>query len=120
MGYTYGLLNGIALNVKSCTESRPQKRLKQVMGSSLSQISIIGMGDKQWELDLSCLVLGTTSANLDTNRAAIQALRDCGTYAFVDGLHDGTYIIVPESLIFSDTGENANTSYKFTVKLVQE
>ena len=120
MGYETAILNSVPLFVRSCTPIRTQKKFKQIMGKSMSQVSIIGIDDNQWELSLSCVVLGTTQSNLDTNRTSIQALDSCSPYAFVDGLHNGTYYVVPESIIFTDVGGESNSSYRFTIKLVQE
>ena len=120
ISYTEVTYGGKVLYVDSVTPVKTQKTVKQVIGKSLAQINILGMDGYQWELDINGLVFGTTSANLDTNRLALEALDDADIHTYVDGLHNGTYLTVPKSLRFEDTGEKVHTHLRYTVKLVQQ
>ncbi len=112
--------NSVNLTLTSITPIKRQKTRKVVIGKSLTQVNIIGLGAQQWELNVSGNVVGTTSANLSTNRAAIEALDSVTPYAYVDNIHNGTYIMIPGSLSFSDTADKVNSFYTYTFKLVQE
>ena len=113
-------LGGISLKVLTLNPQQTQKTRKQVIGKSLIINDVIGLEDQQWELSGSGVVLGTTTNNLSTNRAAIEALDDAATHALVDGIHDGTYYVVPGSVQFGDSGERGNISYTYTFKLIEE
>jgi len=112
--------NGTYLKITSITPVRKQKTRKVILGKSLAQANIIGLNAQQWELMINGVVVGTTSANLSTNRAAIEALDDVTPHAFVDGIHNGTYILTPESLNFKDEGEQVRGHYTYSFKLVEE
>jgi len=118
--YSTVTFNGVTLKIKSMTPVRNQKKVKQIVGKTLSQLSIIGLAGQQWELNMDGMVFGTTSANLGTNRAAIEALDNTTAYAFVDGIHNGTFIMLPGSLQFKDSGDNAGTHYTYSFKLVEK
>jgi len=109
---------GKVLNVTSVTPVKTQKTTKQKIGKSVAQIRIIGLNTQQWELSVSGYILGTTSANKDTNRSNLEALDDADAHAWVDGLHNGTYIVT--NLKFDDTGETVHTHYAYSFKLVEE
>jgi len=113
-------LNSVDLKITSLTPTKSQKTIKQIIGKTLSELKVVGLAGQQWELSLSGICLGTTSANLSTNRAAIEALDSVTAYAYVDGIHDGTYIMEPGTLKFNDVGDDANKSYTFAFKLVEE
>jgi len=122
MGYSnYIIFGGVVLHVKNCVPFTRQKKYKQVMGKSLAQVDIIGLDDQQTELSITGDIYGTTQTNLDTNRASIQALDVASAFVLVDGLHDGTYYIVPSSLKFQDNAnEDAGMKYSFSMQLVEE
>ena len=113
--------NSITLKIVSCSPIKRQKTKKSVVGKTLIQARVIGMNDQQWELNMSGLVLGTTAANLATNRANIEALDSAASYAYVDGIHDGNYYVSPGTLIFEDNQESAGTQqlYRYSITLVQ-
>ena len=114
--------NSLTLNITTCVPTKKQKTKKSVVGKTLVQARIIGMNDQQWELQLSGIVLGTTAANLATNRANIEASDDAMVHAYVDAIHDGNFFISPGTLIFEDNEENAGTQqlYRYNMTLVQE
>ena len=113
---TYG---GVNLNVTSVSPTKSQKTIKQVVGKTLTEVRVLGVGGQQWRLQLSGIVFGTTQANLNTNRSAIEALDDAQPHTYVDGLHDGTYYVETGSMGFEDSGENSFSHYKYTMTLVE-
>jgi hypothetical protein len=114
---TYG---GISLKITSITPVKQQKTRKSVIGKTLVETPIIGMGAQQWSLKIAGSITGTTQANLGTNRAAIEALDDVDEHAYVDGIHDGNYYLVPGSLTFEDVSDNAGMYYKYNMSLIEK
>jgi len=112
--------NGVRLMVKSLTPIRRQKTVKQIMGKSLSQSTVLGITDQQWTLQINGVIIGTTSQNISDNRTAIEALDSDTPYAYVDGIHNGTYIMTPGTLAIRDSGENVESLYPYTVTLVEQ
>ena len=112
--------NSVNLHVQNITTSKQQKTRKVIVGKTLTQVNIIGLNDTQWMLDITGLVTGTTESNLSTNRAAIEGLDDTTAYSYVDGIHDGTFIIKPGSLQFNDGGARGNMSYIYNMTLIEE
>lgn len=114
------VFGGKNLKVLSISPTKTQKTIKQVIGKSLAQTRVIGLNDQQWKLEVSGHVLGTTTANLSTNRADLEGLDVASTFAYTDGIHDGTYYIVPGSLRFDDSGEDAYSKYNFSMTLLED
>ena len=112
--------NGIVLFVTSVTPTKTQKTIKQQIGKSIAEIRILGLNTQQWELNVSGMVVGTTSENLDNNRYNIEQLDSASPYAWVDGMHNGTYILQPGSLRFDDAGEKAHSYYTYQFNIVQQ
>ena len=114
------LYNSVVLNVTNISGKKATKTIKQKLGKDLVEMKVVGMGKQQWELNISGIVMGTTSTNLDTNRSNLVALDCASAYAYVDGLHNGTYIVRPGSLNFEDSGETSHGHVKYTMSLVQQ
>ena len=112
-------LGGVTLNIDSVTPTKTQKTRKSVIGKTLIETKIIGMGAQQWNLQLHGYVTGATIAIVGTNRAALEALDDCTSHVYVDGIHDGTYYVVPGSLSFEDTGEQVGTHFTYSINIVE-
>lgn len=120
MSYSVPTLDNIPLYIRSLTPVKTQKTIKQVVGKSLSELRVVGVSGQQWEIEVEGMILGTTAANLDTNRTNLEALDDTGVHAFVDGLHDGNYYIRSGSLKFEDSGENIPNAYYYSFSMVEE
>jgi len=122
VGYSDITFGGVSLNITQIRPVHVQKRKKNVIGKSLVQSQIIGLSDKQWEISLTGYIVGENKTDLYNKRSAIEILDDTSTHSYVDGIHDGTYYIVPGSLIFNDTEETAGTNMylTYTMKLVEE
>jgi hypothetical protein len=112
-------LDGTTLNILSATPVRRQKTRKSVIGMTLTEVSIIGLNAQQWEIKLNGIITGTSDADLSSKRAVIEAFDDVATHAYVDGIHDGTYYVQPNSLSFEDTGDYGNMSFRYSLTLVE-
>jgi len=113
------IFNSVTLQVTNITPTKKQKTRKTIVGKTLVQVKVIGMGAQQWELTVDGIVTGTTSDNLSTNRAAIEALDDCASHSYVDGIHDGNFYLIPGSLTFKDSNDRGNKSYTYSFKIVE-
>ena len=105
------------LEVTSLSPSRVPKTTKQVIGSELAEIRIIGNPNKQWELDIRGVITGT---GIDTKRTALEALDNTAPHAYIDGKHDGTYYLVPGSLSFEDNSDLVHSSFRYSMKLIEQ
>ena len=110
--------NGNTLSITSITPSKIQKTRKTLVGKTLIETSIIGSNSQQWELQVSGVIVGTRTV-IGTNRAILEALDSGAAYAFVDGIHNGNYIIRSGSLSFEDVSDDAGTYYKYSLVLVE-
>ncbi len=120
MGYSTMTFGGETLIITNITPRKEQKTIKQVSGKSLIETRIVGLNTQQWRFDVTGLITGATTGVVDTNRTNLQALDDCDTHALVDGIHDGSYYIIPGSLQFTDDQSIAGgTHYKYTMTLVE-
>ena len=117
--YTTISFNGVALQVLSCSANKIPRTRKYALGKQLVEVPILGINAQQWELSLTCVITASTHEQLGIKRAEIEELDDVEAYDLVDGIHDGSYYIVPGSLIFSDSGEGAGMIYRYTVRLIE-
>ena len=111
-GVTYG---GVSLNLSRITPVKEQKTRKQVVGKTLIETQIIGLSAQQWRIT----VRGTIKGIISTGRAALEALDDVSSHAYVDGIHDGNYYLVPGSLEFQDEGDRGNSTYVYSFELIE-
>ena len=107
------------MNVLSISPVREQKTRKSIIGKTLTEIKIIGLNAQQWELDINGLILGTTAANLSTNRAAIEAFEDVTKHQYVDGIHTGSYLVKSGSLQIKDVSDDAGMKYNYSMTLIE-
>ena len=114
------LFNSVSLHVQSLTPVKNQKTRKSIIGKTLTEIKVIGLNTQQWELKINGIILGTTATNLSTNRSAIEALDDVASHTYIDGIHDGTYILKPGSLIIDDESDNVGMKYNYGLTLIEE
>ena len=119
-GYSNNITyNSVVLNITGMNANKVTKTVKQKMGKSLIEITTIGSGNKQWELDVTGVISGTTLANVDTNRSALVALDVASSYAYVDGVHDGNYFMKPGTLRFTDDGGSAQSYSQYSMTLIE-
>jgi len=114
--FTYG---SETINVTMLSAVKKQKQRIMVVGKKLNRIDIMGANVFQWEIDINAVVYGANSTALYVNRLAIETLNDLASHAYVDGLHDGNYYMIPESLEFNDTSDRGNMSFVVKFKLVE-
>ena len=113
-------LGGVTLNVKSLNPFKQQKTQKQVIGKTLVEIRVMGLSSTQWRISISGVITGSSTSDLSSKRASIEALDDSSTHSYSDGIHDGTYYVVPGSLRFSDSQENGGMAYFYSMELVEQ
>jgi len=111
--------NGISLTVSKITPKKEQKTKKSVIGKTLVQTPIIGMGEQQWVLQIEGYLTGTSDSDLATKRAELEALDDVSAFEFVDGIHDGNFVVSPGSLSFNDSSEQVGSYYTYTMELIE-
>jgi len=112
--------NGIYIKALSVSPVKTQKKVKQFMGKSLTQTSVLGVSETQWSIKITGIIIGTSSANLSTNRANIEGLDTNTAYGYVDGIHNGTYIMVPGSLNISDKGDTDGLFYNYSMTVLEQ
>ena len=117
--YSDVILGGVTLEIDSATPIKEQKTRKSIIGKTLTQTSIIGMGAQQWRIQLHGYVTGDTVADVGVQRGLVEALDNCLQHAYTDGMHDGTYYVIPGSLSFEDSGEQVGTHYTYTVNILE-
>ena len=110
---------GETINVTRLSAVKTQKQRKMVVGKRLYLIDIVGVGETQWEIDIDAIITGSSLTDVYTNRANLEALNDLATHSYSDGLHDGTYYMIPTSLTIDDTGDRGNLSFIVKFKLVE-
>jgi hypothetical protein len=114
---TYG---GLTINALRVTPVKQPESIKQKLGSGVVQINVIGRTKQDYYLDIQGIVYANTYTLLGTSRGSLEALDDGEPHALVDGIHDGNYIIETGSLRFNDSGDDGNSMFRYTMKLVQK
>jgi len=102
------------------TPTKEQKTQKQVIGKTLVELNVMGLASNQWRIRLSGIITGANRTELATNRASVEALNSAGTHTYTDGIHDGTYYVVPGSITFTDSQSDAGSIYHYTMEVVQQ
>lgn len=115
MGYTTVTFGGLTINAKRLSISLRPATYKMKIGNNLSIVKRIG-GSKEKYIVIEGDIYG---ANKDTERTTLIGLDDALNHTYVDGLHDGNYILVPGSLKFSDDAQRNPTHYEYTVELIE-
>lgn len=120
-GYDDVIYGGQTLNVVSFRVRKVPATIKQKVGRVLVRIPVVGRDALDYEFDVDGLVTGADISTLETNRQAIEALNDTEKHHFATGItaHVGSYIILPDSLNWDDSGEDAQGVYRYKFTLVQ-
>ena len=118
--YTDITFGDITLRAKNINAKKVQKTRKSVIGKTLIETDILGMGDQQWELDIEGVIVESGFTALSSAREDIEGLNDVDTHTYVDGMHDGTFYLVPGSLVFDDSGDQVQMFYTYRMKLVEQ
>lgn len=121
-GYTDVTLGGETLYITEIDARKEQKTKKGVLGKTLVQTDILGLNENQWTLRLTGYITASDASTLYSTRTTIEGLDDMTTHSYVDGIHDGTYYVVPGSIVFNDNENTAGTSIylTYTMELVEE
>ena len=109
--------NSVELDIVNMKPMREQKTRKSVIGKTLVESPVIGIGSHQWNISMTGFITADSYEALGTKRAAIEALFDLIAHSYADGIHDGTFII--RDLNFDDRGDNANMRYEYTIDMVE-
>jgi len=112
--------SGLTLRVTNINAIKVPSTVKQQMGKDVVEIRILGRSVQDWELSVTGLILGDSLSELSTNRAALETADDADVHAYVDGIHDGNYIIVPGSLKFDDKDDTNGSHYNYFMTLKQK
>ena len=120
MTFVQVTLNSVDLFVDTIIPTMEPRTVKQVVGKRLVETPILGSNEFQYRLSISGTITATTANTLEQNRDAIIALNNLNAYAYVDGRHDGNYIIVPNSLQFEDSAEDYFSVARYKMELVEE
>jgi hypothetical protein len=113
-------LGGVTIYATQITPIKRPKTIKQKIGTDVIEIKILGASTSEYVLDITGVLYANTFTLMGTARAALEALDDGEPHALVDGIHDGNYIVATESLKFEDSGEDAGSLMRFTMKLIQQ
>ena len=114
MPFTNPVFDSVTLNALRVNVSRLPGSVKQVIGTQLVKTPIPGRTVMDYELTIQGTLTGASRA---TDRSTLQADFVSKAFkAYVDGLHDGNYII--EELEFQDSGERPEI-YDFSCRLTQ-
>jgi len=113
--FVYG---GETLYITNVGPSKRPTTTKQQLGKNVVQMNVLGKVTQDWTLNVSGIITGQ-NVSLSADRAALETLDDADEHALVDGIHDGNFIIVPGTLAFADSGDNAGTHYRYNVTLIQ-
>ncbi|MDX1278567.1 hypothetical protein [Oceanihabitans sediminis] len=120
MAYSDVVYDGNTLDITNLVPTKVQKTIKQVVGKTVSEVRVLGVGTQQWRLQLTGQIFGDTETELNTNRQTLENLDDAQPHAYTDGFHDGNYYIETGSLSFEDSGDNTFAYYKFNMTLIEE
>jgi len=112
--------NSVQLYPVSIVPMKAPSTIKQKLGRAIVSINILGRDSQDWMLTITGKVTGASSSALATNRAAVEAFDDGDVHAYVDGIHNGNYIVEPGSLQFTDEGDSHFSVYTYTMRLIQK
>lgn len=121
-GYTNVTLGGQELYITDIDAVKEQKTKKGVVGRTLIQTKIIGLSETQWSIKLTGYITARDASTLYSTRNTIEGLDNMTTHSYSDGLHNGTYYVLPGSIRFNDNETTAGTSIysTYTIEIVQE
>jgi len=115
--YSQATFDGNVINITSISPSKLPSTKKQRIGRQLVKLTIPGRNASDWRLRISGIIV----SDLSNERAALENLDDANKYAYVDGIHDGDYVIETGSLVFKDDENSAatGTNFKYSMMLIQ-
>ena len=119
MGFTDVTYGAVAFDALSYDTHRRPKNSKHTLGTTVV-FQGPGLGTTALErvIKIRGRLRGTISAR-DALRASIKALEDGQKHALVNGIHNGNYVINPQTLVWFDSGSISPTFYEFDMELVE-
>ncbi len=111
-------LGGQTLYVLSSTVRKVPGTKKQLIGKQVVRMNVLGRDLYDWEININGIIFGSNKETDRDNLLALQDNQDKNGYAYSDGSHDGTYYI--EDLTFEDTGDEGNTVFRYTLRLIEK
>jgi hypothetical protein len=119
MVYTTITFGDVTLNVTSMSVERNQKTRKTMIGKTLAESNIIGLNDKQWEINISGNITAETPELLEQKRYEIEELDNGEQYEYSDGLREGMFVVRPGTLVFRDESTDVNQIYRYEMAIVE-
>ena len=113
-----GIFGSISFNLSDVGERQQHATLKQKLGKTFIEKRIPMKNDVNFVLDITGVINGTTSGNIQTDRASLIALEDGDKHAYSDGKHSFDGAIVTGSLKWEDSAERVSgqpQKFQFTV-----
>ena len=110
----------ISFNISDVMERSQMATLKQKLGKTFIEKRIPMKNAVDTILDINGVIEGTTSGNIQTDRASLTALEDGDKHAYSDGKHSFNGGIVTGSLKWEDSAERMpGQAQKFSFSLIQ-
>ena len=103
-----GLFGSISFNISDVSERQQHATLKQKLGKTFIEKRIPMKNDVNFVLDITGVINGTTSGNIQTDRASLTALEDGDKHAYSDGKHSFDGAIVTGSLKWEDSADRVS------------
>ena len=116
MTYTTITFGGLTITATSVIPTRKQATLKYKVGKSLNEFSTPTRDAFDWEIRITGLIADST---ISTTRASLEALNDVTLHAYSDGQISINAIMRPESLRFTDSGDDAGMVYRYDFTIIQ-
>lgn len=120
MGYTQVELSGLPLKITNINVVRVKKTKKQILGKTLSELNIIGKNEYQKNINITGVILATDSNTLLEEKNLLLYLDNLTPHVYEDGVNDGIYYIEPESIRFTDTGDEHFSVSRYTMSLIEK
>jgi hypothetical protein len=115
MSYTTISVGGITLTVVKLNKRRIPSQIVQKMGKSLVFHDIPGRDAVDWIIDIE----GVITNSIGTTRTNIEALEDANKHHYSDGLITASVVLVPNTLVFSDSAEENPLHYLYSLQIRQ-
>ena len=92
---------------------------KVIVGKKVIEKNVAMRNTYDWNLRIRGYLTGTLNGlTLEQEKTALKALHDATYHAWLDGEHDGNYII-PDGGLVIDPSVNLDNAIKFTISIIQ-
>ena len=119
MVYTAFTFNGITLKALSVSATKVAATRKQKIGQHVV-LNQVFTNSFEWHIVIRGELVGS-AASIDATRTLLNNSQDGFKHAYVDGLHDGNFVML-EPVDFGDDGSRAApvTNLRYTLVLRQD